>query len=400
MTANHYYNILYVGTLPPHQGGSAVSGGIIMSGLANAGHRVRAVAPITKESIQSGDSYAASNPGMQITRYTVPYYETAPNNPTPNDYGIRERSELLRILKELLSSERPEIIFAGRETFARVVPDFAKRHSIPCILRLAGGRTYGILSGAFDEEMAETLLAEFRLANLLVTPAQHLKDKLAAYKLPPIRVIPNAVDLAAFAPSARNMTLVRKLGAKNSDIIIMHVSNLKDIKRPVDLVLSAEQALKKNPRLFYVIVGDGPMLHHLDSTCRELRIRHRFALTGWVTHERVIEFLNIADVVVMPSESEGQARVYLETQACGRTLLASDIASAREVIVHGQTGFLFRRGDIEDLTHKTLAAASDDQLRKDIGRKARDRVSIHALDAVITEYVELIGEAISAAVHK
>jgi glycosyltransferase involved in cell wall biosynthesis len=119
-----------------------------------------------------------------------------------------------------------------------------------------------------------------------------------------------------------------------------------------------------------------------------------------VTHERVIEFLNIADVVVMPSESEGQARVYLETQACGRTLLASDIASAREVIVHGQTGLLFRRGDIKDLTHKTLAAASDYQLRKDIGRKARDRVSIHALDAVTAEYAELIGEAISAAVQK
>jgi glycosyltransferase involved in cell wall biosynthesis len=371
-----------------------------MGGLAKAGHRVRAVAPVTKETIRVGDNFAAHNPAMRVTRYVVPYFETAPNNPTSNDYGVKERSELLRILPELLASERPDIIFAGRETFARVVPALAKRHGIPCILRLAGGRTYGILNGSFNKALAETLLAEFRLANLLVAPAQHLQEGLAPLKLPPIQVIPNAVDLDAFAPSARNVRLFRKLGAKDGDVLILHVANLKEIKRTFDLVMSAQQALMQNPRLYYVIVGDGHLRQRLEAACRERLIRERFAFTGWVEHECVADYLNLADMVVMPSESEGQARVYLETQACGRTLLASDIASAREVIVHGKTGLLFRRGDIEDLTEKTLATAKDPQLRKSIGRQARERVGIHALDTVVAAYDAMLGEVVAATAQR
>jgi glycosyltransferase involved in cell wall biosynthesis len=400
MTDTHRLSILYVGTLPPHQGGSAVSSGLIMGGLAKAGHRVRAVAPVTAEMIRAGDNFAACNQAMLVTRYVVPYFEIAPNNPTPVDYNINERSELLRILPKLLASERPDVIFAGRETFAHVVPAFARHHAIPCILRLAGGRTYGILSGAFDEAFTETLLDEFRLADLLVAPARHLHEKLAAFKFPPIRVIPNAVDLAAFAPSARNMTLFRELGAKDGDVLILHMSNLKEIKRPLDLVMSAEQALRRNPHLYYVIVGDGPLRQPLEAACRERLIRERFAFTGWVEHECVADYLNLADLVVMPSESEGQARVYLETQACGRTLLASDIASAREVVVHGKTGLLFRRGNIEDLTEKTLAAARDPQLRESIGRQARDRVGVHALDAVIAAYDAMLGEVVAASAQR
>lgn len=399
MTDTKRLSILYVGTLPPHRGGSAVSGGLIMGGLARAGHRVRAVAPVTEETIQAGDNFATRNPAMGITRYVVPYFETAPNNPTSDDYYIKERSEILRILPELLVSERPDIIFAGRETFARVVPAFARQHEIPCILRLAGGRTYGILSGAFDEALTETLLAEFRLANLLVTPARHFQERLAPFKLPPIRFIPNAVDLAAFAPSAPNVKLLRELGAKDGDVLIMHLSNLKDIKRCVDLVMSAEQALIQNPRLYYVIVGDGQLRKHLEAACWERSIRERFAFTGWVEHERVADYLNLADIVVMPSESEGQARVYLETQACGRTLLASDIASARDVVVQGKTGLLFRRGDIKDLTEKTLAVARDPQLRKSIGRQARKRVGVHALDKVIAAYNYMLGEVVESTVQ-
>ena len=72
MTDTHRLSILYAGTLPPHQGGSAVSCGLIMGGLAKAGHRVRAVAPVTEETIRAGDNFAAYNPAMRVTRYVVP----------------------------------------------------------------------------------------------------------------------------------------------------------------------------------------------------------------------------------------------------------------------------------------------------------------------------------------
>lgn len=82
--------------------------------------------------------------------------------------------------------------------------------------------------------------------------------------------------------------------------------------------------------------------------------------------------------------------VYLETQACGHLLLASDVPGAREVIVDGETGLLFRKGDVDDLAAKTLLGAGDPQLRAEIGRRALKRVRRHSLDQVVLEYAALL----------
>ena len=60
----------------------------------------------------------------------------------------------------------------------------------------------------------------------------------------------------------------------------------------------------------------------------------------------------------MPSERGGLSHGYLEAPACAKTLMASDIAGAREVVTHGETGLLFRTADIDGLADKTLRCCS------------------------------------------
>jgi len=158
-------------------------------------------------------------------------------------------------------------------------------------------------------------------------------------------------------------------------------------KRPLDIVESAERALRQNPKLLYVIVGDGPYRGLMEEACRRWRIAERFRFAGWVDYDRVPDYVNLADIVVMPSEAESQARVYLEAQACARLLIASDIPGAREVIEDGETGLLFGKGDIDDLTAKTLLAASDPELRAKMGWRAHERVRVHSVDRAVAAYV-------------
>ena len=108
---------------------------------------------------------------------------------------------------------------------------------------------------------------------------------------------------------------------------------------------------------------------------------------GWVPHDNMPEYIRLADIVIMPSEAEGLARVYLETQACGRLLLASDIPAAHEISNQGATAMLFRTGDIDDLTTKTLLAASNPDLRVAIGHWARQNVvRHHRLEEAVASY--------------
>ena len=387
-------NILYVGTLPPHPGGSAILGSHLLVGLDTLGHAVRALAPITTKAIQSGDVFALNNGNVAVMRFLMPFFESSPNIPPPDDYRRLEREQIQEGCSRLIARERPDLIIIGQETFAWHVPDIARTHSIPSILVAQGGTTFGILMGGLTEAKAQQLLEQFRKVDLIVTVANHLAESLQLLGFNNIKVIPNPVNLDQFYPRPKDVGLLRKLGVPEDSIIIVHISNLRTLKRPLDIVNSAEKAFQEDPKLFYVIVGDGSLRGTMEHRSRQKQISEGFRFVGWVDHDSVADYINLADMVVMPSEAEGQALVYLETQACARPLLASDIPAAREVIVDGETGLLFRKGDIDDLTTKTLAAAADSTLRAEIGRKARERVKAHSIDDAVSAYAATLEDVV------
>jgi glycosyltransferase involved in cell wall biosynthesis len=221
-----------------------------------------------------------------------------------------------------------------------------------------------------------------------------MAERLRRLRVYNVKIIPNAIDLHQFSPQPKNYALLRELAIRDDDIVVVHASNLKGLKRPMDVVHSAEKVLQQNSKLMYLIVGDGPLRETIENACRQKHISQRFRFVGWVDYDYVPDYINLADIVVMPSDDEHQARVYLETQACGRLLLASDIPGAREVIVDGETGLLFRKGDINELTAKTLLAAGNPKLRAEIGRKARERVKVHSIDRATATYVATFEDTI------
>ena len=144
-----------------------------------------------------------------------------------------------------------------------------------------------------------------------------------------------------------------------------------------------------------LILGDGPLGKQMGEAAAERGIRSRFRFTGWLDHAAIPRHLSLADVVVMPGEFEGRSLVYLETQACGRVLLASAIQSAREVIVDGKTGLLFRTGDVAHLAARLLEILGDARLRETIGRQARCAAERYALPGVVAAYEALFRDIIS-----
>jgi glycosyltransferase involved in cell wall biosynthesis len=177
-----------------------------------------------------------------------------------------------------------------------------------------------------------------------------------------------------------------------ADVVVLHASNFVEAKRPLDIARSAVQAMSVAPELVYLIVGDGCGRPAVQTFCQTAHLSHRFRFTGWVEHAQMAEYLNLADIVVMTSESEALPLIYLEAQACGRVLIASDIPASREVIVEGQTGLLFSTGDVPQLARKILAVVRDGDRRRAIGDKARQAASAHDLNRTVAEHLELLAE--------
>ena len=382
-------SILYVGTLPPHPGGSAISAAGLLSGLAGRGHRIRSIAPITAAT-RAGERAEPAAAELGIHRYEVPHFETSPHMPTSDAYLAVERDGIAPLFARLVAQERPDLVFAGRESFARAVPDLARSEGLPWAIRLTGATAAALVAGTYDAALAPRLIAGLRQADLRFTPGAHVARSMTGLGIGDVRVVPNAVDMDRFQPGPRDEALGVALGIAGDDVVVAHVSNLKSIKRPLDVVASAARALREEPRLFYLVVGDGEYRLPMEVACAEAGVRQRFAFTGWLDYDQVPDHVRLADIVVVPSDSEGQARIYLETQACGRVLLASDIAAAREVVADGETGVLSPVGDVEALAAKTVALARDAGLRRRIGDQARQAVHAHELRLAVRRLEALL----------
>jgi glycosyltransferase involved in cell wall biosynthesis len=381
------FNILFVGMLPPHPGGSGISWAQLLGGFASRGHRVRSLAPITAKALAAGDVFAGSHPEIGVKRFVVPHYYTGPNVPASDEYLNLERQEIHQRLPAMIAEERPDILIVGRESFGLHVPEVANAHKIPCIQGIRGNTTVAILNGSYPKAHATRLLQEFRKVDLLISAAEHMAEGLRNLGFSNLEVIPNAVDLAQFSAEAAAGPILSPPSLNGGDVTVLHVSNLKAVKRPMDLVYSAELALESEPRLCYVVVGDGVYREVMERECRRRDLVPRFHFVGWVDYSQIPAYMRRADLVVSMSESEGLSRVYLEAQASSRPLLASDIPPAREVIEDGVTGMLFRKGDAGDLAAKTVLVARDSKLRSEIGLKARERVEAHSLDRAVDRYL-------------
>ena len=388
-------NILAVGTLPPHPGGSSISSWQLLRALERSGHRVRSLSPRTPATAAECECIDAEMAGTSV-RYEVAEFATDMSASLVEVLNVEKRRIPIH-LERLIAREWPDVILVGRDTTAPAVAEFAARHRIPWVLRSTGYILRTIEEGRHPKEVVDALLDAAKAADTTVLQAAHLQPLAHSLGYRRMLVIPNAVDETLFTPRPRCVDLCADLRIGPDTPVVVHASNLKPVKRVIDMVDSAARVLAKRPDVVYVIAGNGPCRMDLERRCAELGITERFRFPGWLPYEAMPKLFSIADLVVMPSAFELQAGVYLETQASGRTLLASDVAGAREVVDDGRTGLLFRTGDTEDLADKTLLALSDANLRGAVGARAAVEVlKRHSLHTVAGQFAQVLETAARA----
>jgi glycosyltransferase involved in cell wall biosynthesis len=96
------------------------------------------------------------------------------------------------------------------------------------------------------------------------------------------------------------------------------------------------------------IAGDGPERRNLELLIRQLGLEREVMLLGHVPRRQMTSLYDRADVVVLTSRSEGIPLVLMEAMARARIVLAPAITGIPELVVPGQTGFLYRPGLMDD----------------------------------------------------
>jgi glycosyltransferase involved in cell wall biosynthesis len=149
-----------------------------------------------------------------------------------------------------------------------------------------------------------------------------------------IEVVHNGVDLDRFKPLSEIKSEMRKkLSIPEDAIVVLTVRRLV-YKNGIDTLLeSAALVVKENPRLVFVVVGNGPDFEEVKERMAHLGIQKNFRLTGFVSDKNLPLYYNVADLFALPSKSgEGLPLVVLEAMACGLPVIATNVGGTSEVM--------------------------------------------------------------------
>jgi N-acetyl-alpha-D-glucosaminyl L-malate synthase BshA len=199
-----------------------------------------------------------------------------------------------------------------------------------------------------------------------------------------IHVIPNFI-----APNMEPSDIsseVRRKYACDGEKILCHVSNFRKVKRVEDVVrIFAE--VNKELKSKLILAGDGPERYSVEKLVRDLGICDRVIFLGKVRDTAHV--LEIADLFLLPSETESFGLAALEAMAVSVPVISSNTGGIPEVNIHGVTGYLSNVGDVEDMAKNALKILKDDETLNTFKVNALKRAHDFDLEKILPMYEKI-----------
>ena len=189
-----------------------------------------------------------------------------------------------------------------------------------------------------------------RRANRILCVSATTKERFQAWSEFPdskFSVIHNAVDLKQFTPGPRPEYLQERYGLSDEPLI-MTLGRLSEEEQSkgFDRVISILPALlKSQPRLRYLIAGEGKDQGRLEALSRSLNLEEHVIFSGAISVAEKVDHYRLADAFVMPSRLEGFGYVFIEALACGLPVVGSQLDGGRDALLGGALGDLVDPND-------------------------------------------------------
>jgi PEP-CTERM/exosortase A-associated glycosyltransferase len=309
----------------------------------------------------------------------------------PETTGIRgyfrQMSATQNRIEELASRVRPDVLHPHSPVLNAIPAIRAgRRLGLPVVYEMrASWEDAAVDHGTTAEGSLRYKLSRasetwaLRRAAAVTTICEGLRDDIfrrGGIPRDKITVIPNAVDVAAFAYSPPcDPELRRRLGL-DAAIVLGFAGSLYGYEG-LDLLLDALALLSPGrPELKLLLVGGGPEEERLKQHARELGLAQRVVFAGRVPHAQVQRYYAQIDLLCYPRKSMRLTDLVtplkpLEAMAQGKLLVASDVGGHRELIRDGETGVLFPAGDTRGLAaaiERVLESPSDQERMRRAGR--------------------------------
>ena len=364
----------------PTYGGSGVIATELGKALADKGYKVHFITykqPFRLDSFHENIFFHEVN-FSNYPLFEYPPYETALASKIV-DVALFEKLDLLHV--------HYAIPHASAAYIAKQILK-EKNYHLPFITTLHG--TDITLVGK-DETFIPVVTFSINQSDGITSVSQSLKDE--TYQnfeiTKDIKVIPNFIDFSRFKKLDKEH--FRKVIAKNGEKIIVHTSNFRKVKRVEDVV-KVFCKIKESIPAKLLLVGDGPERQNVEKLTRQVCMEDDVYFLG--KQEAVEELLAIADLFVLPSETESFGLAALEAMACEVPVISTNTGGIPEINVEGITGYLSNVGDTDEMAANAIKILSDEDTLNQFRKNAFNQAKQFSLDNILPMYEAYYKEVI------
>lgn len=199
-----------------------------------------------------------------------------------------------------------------------------------------------------------------------------------------IEVTPNFICLEDH--EVESTKCQKKMYAPYGERILIHVSNFRKVKRVEDVLRVFDKVRKVIPAKL-ILVGDGPERGNIEKLCRELDACNEIRSLGKIVNPEQI--LAIADLFLLPSETESFGLAALEAMASKVPVISTNSGGLPEVNINGFSGFMSNVGDVDDMAKNAIHILKDDETLNQFKLNALEQAKKFDIGKILPLYEEL-----------
>ena len=339
----------------PSLGGSSVVASELALGLAGRGHEVHLMA-------SARPARAHQREGLTFHRVHVPGYPLLEHSP----YGLALASLIVEVTRAH-ALDLVHVHYAVPHASSALLARQVLGPHAPRLVTSLHGTDVAPLGA--DPSYRTVTAHAVAVSDRIIVPSAYLRDQAhTRLGLPadvPVEIIPNFVDTDHFAPAAEP-----RVRSASASVNLFHVSNLRPVKRAVDLVEVLAQ-VRRHLDAHLTIVGDGPDRGAVEARAAALGAARHVHFLG--KRADFVDELRRADAFVLPSEVESFGVAALEALSAGVPVFAYRVGGLPEVVVDG-VGRLVEPYDTGALARAIVESVSAPAAHAAMGRAARAHV--------------------------
>lgn len=303
--------------------------------------------------------------------------------------GLRAR------FRRHLDRLEPDVVHAQFGPMGVLVAPVTEALRIPLVVTFHG---YDISVLPQNEKTRRRYRALFQKADAITGVSNHNCSKLLSLGAPEkkVRLLHNGTRIEEFSYSNPRSRFEGKT------VQLLFVGRLVKVKSPVDLLDAFAMARKRmdgEADLHLTIAGDGPQSNSVQQRIRQWGLRDQVECLGRVSHDEVQSLMKRNHMYVQHSkktnsgEEEGLGVVFIEAQASGLPVVATQSGGIPDVVVNGETGYLVPEGDTEAMADRVVHLARRPEMWEEMGRAGRRHVEENFdLTKQVAKLIELYKE--------